>query len=232
MRPPAVIWHELECHAYAADLPLWRELARAEQGPVLDVGAGTGRVTNALTADGHEVVALDLDPLLLAEIHGVETVAADAQDFALDRRFGLIIVPMQTVQLLDDRPAFLQAARDHLLPGGLLAIAIVDTLEAFGVGGDESWLPAPDVAEIDGWRYSSQPVALREAGGMMLIDRVRTVWAPDGRRSSEPDRITLATLDADTLEREAAGSTFTPEPRRAVPPTDDHVGSTVVMLRA
>ena len=230
MRPPAVIWHELECHAYAADLPLWRELARAEQGPVLDVGAGTGRVTNALTADGHEVVALDVDPLLLAEIRGVETVAADAQDFALDRRFGLIIVPMQTVQLLDDRPAFLQAARHHLLPGGLLAIALVDTLEAFDSG--TPGLPAPDVAEIDGWRYASQPVALREAGGVMLIDRVRTVWAPDGRRSSEPDRITLATLDADTLEREAAAFTFTPEARRAIPPTEDHVGSTVVMLRA
>lgn len=228
MRPAAIIWHELECHAYSADLPLWRELAAREAGPILDVGAGTGRVARALAAAGHEVVALDRDPQLLAEIEGIETVAADAHDFALDRRFGLIVVPMQTIQLLTDRPAFLRTARAHLASGGLLALAIADAMEAFDP--TTPGLPPPDVAEIDGWRFSSQPVAMREAGGAMLIDRVRTTWSPDGARVSEPDRITLARLDAKTLEREAEG--FTPEPRREIAPTDDHVGSTVVMLRA
>jgi SAM-dependent methyltransferase len=228
MRPPAVIWHELECHAYAADLPLWRGLAAREEGPVLDVGAGTGRVARALAAEGHEVVALDRDPLLLAELDEVETVVADAQDFSLGRTFGLILVPMQTIQLLEDRRAFLRCARAHLAPGGLLAMAIADALEAFDP--TTPGLPEPDVAEIDGWRFSSQPVALRELGGLLHIDRVRTTWFPDGRRVSEPDRIALARLDADTLEREAEG--FTPEPPRLIDPTDEHVGSTVVMLRA
>ena len=27
--PPHVMWHEVECGRYAADLPLWAELARA-----------------------------------------------------------------------------------------------------------------------------------------------------------------------------------------------------------
>ncbi len=27
----AVVWHDLECGSYAADLPLWRELASAAQ---------------------------------------------------------------------------------------------------------------------------------------------------------------------------------------------------------
>jgi SAM-dependent methyltransferase len=35
---------------------------------VLDVGAGTGRVALALAADGHEVVALDREPDLLAAL--------------------------------------------------------------------------------------------------------------------------------------------------------------------
>ena len=233
MKDPAVIWHEIECHAYRADLPLWRELAQAEAGPILDVGAGTGRVALDLAAAGHEVVALDVDPVLLAEIEGVETVVADAQAFEIGsppQTFGLIVVPMQTIQLLADRPAFFGCARRHTAPGGLLAIAIADAMEAFGVGGDISVLPEPDVAELDGWRFSSQPVALRERDGVMLIDRVRTTWSPDGRRASEADRIALAALDADTLEREAEA--FTAEPRRQIDPTDDHVGSTVVMLRA
>jgi SAM-dependent methyltransferase len=228
MKDPAVIWHEIECHAYRADLPLWRELAEAERGPILDVGAGTGRVAMDLAAAGHEVVALDVDPVLLAEVEGVETVVADAQSFDLGRTFGLVIVPMQTVQLLPDRRAFFTCARRHLEPAGLLAIAIADAMEAFEP--TSPGLPEPDVAELDGWRFSSQPVALRERDGLMLIDRVRTTWTPDGRRVSEADRIALAALDAGTLEREAEG--FTPEPRRQIAATDDHVGSTVVTLRA
>ena len=41
---PLVVWHDVECGRYSADLALWRELAAREPGPVLDVGAGTGRV--------------------------------------------------------------------------------------------------------------------------------------------------------------------------------------------
>ncbi len=41
------IWHDAECGAYAADLALWEELAAAAGGPVLDLGCGTGRVALA-----------------------------------------------------------------------------------------------------------------------------------------------------------------------------------------
>jgi ubiquinone/menaquinone biosynthesis C-methylase UbiE len=41
----AALWHDLECGDYRDDLPSWRSLAATAGGPVLDVGAGTGRVT-------------------------------------------------------------------------------------------------------------------------------------------------------------------------------------------
>ena len=63
-----VLWHDLECGPYRADLPLWRWLAGREGGPVLDVGAGTGRVTLELAREGHELVALDRDAGLLREL--------------------------------------------------------------------------------------------------------------------------------------------------------------------
>ena len=53
------IWHDLECGAYAEDLPLWRSLASTYGDPVLDVGAGTGRVALDLARRGHRVTALD-----------------------------------------------------------------------------------------------------------------------------------------------------------------------------
>ena len=67
-RAPAasVAWHDAENGSYDADLFLWRELAESAHGPVLDLGAGTGRVAADLAAHGHEVVALDADAGLLA----------------------------------------------------------------------------------------------------------------------------------------------------------------------
>ena len=44
------VWHDVECASYEADLDLWRELAAAARGPVLDHGCGTGRVALDLAA--------------------------------------------------------------------------------------------------------------------------------------------------------------------------------------
>jgi SAM-dependent methyltransferase len=234
-----VAWHDVECGSYTADLALWRRLAIAAAGPVLDVGAGTGRVALRLAAAGHEVTALDRDGELLAELTRraaaedvrVETVVEDAADFALPRRFMLIAVPMQTIQLLPDagaRAGFLASAAAALLPGGRVALAITDALEAFD---DRTALPLPDLAEHDGLQYVSQPVAVREQPGAVRIERIRQIVAPGGRHSSEDDVIVLRTLDAETLAAEAAPHGLRAEEPLRIPPTDEHVGSTVVMLR-
>lgn len=236
-----VIWHDVECGSYAADLPLWRELAAAAGGPVLDVGAGTGRVALDLAAAGVDVHALDLEAVLLdallerATARGltVTTHVGDARDFALGAlRFPLILAPMQTVQLLggaDGRAAFLRSAGRHLAPGGLLVCAIADDVDAFD---EPIHVPVPDMQERDGVVYASRPVAIRDDGDGFVLERLRERVAADGTHQVTENRIRLDRLSAERLEAEAQQAGFSVEPRRAVTATDEHVGSEVVVLRA
>jgi SAM-dependent methyltransferase len=233
-----VLWHDIECGGYDLDLPLWRELADREGSPVLDIGAGTGRVALDLARRGHELVALDRDAALLDALRErgaglpISAVAADARDFALDRRFALVIVPMQTLQLLggaEGRAAFLRCARAHLRPGGLVAAALADALESFDA--DTDGLPEPDVAEIAGERYVSLPLAVVDEGPRAAIHRLRQVVASDGTHDDEHDVIRLDRVTSEELTAEGEELGLTPLPARRIPATDEYVGSTVVVLR-
>jgi SAM-dependent methyltransferase len=193
----AVIWHDLECGSYRADLPLWQELAQAtrpgaERGRILDVGAGTGRVALELARTGHSVTALDLDPVLLGALKqraahlDIELACADARAFELSRHdFDLCVVPMNTIQVLGGsaaRSAFLRRARAHLRPGGLLACAIVTVVEPFDCSrGDVG--PSAETARVDGVLYVSQATRVSVLERRLLIERERRIIPPAGRQA-------------------------------------------------
>lgn len=233
-----VVWHDLECGAYGEDLELWRGLAAAHGDPVLEIGAGTGRVALMLAAEGHEVTALDNDAELLEALGeragklNVNTVLADAREFSLRPRFALCIVAMQTIQLFggsEGRLSFLSSARAHLRPGGRLALALSEQLEPF-TAGPGALLPLPDICERQGTVFSSQATAVREHSDGFVLERRREVVDHFGAHRISHDEITLASLSAQRLEREAARAGLRPAGREVVPATDDYVASTVVML--
>lgn len=237
MTAPSATWHDVEHGSYEADLPLWRELATGAGGPILDLGAGTGRVAADLAAQGHEVVALDSDAELLAELAArtaaVTTVHADARGFDLGTSFALILAPMQLVQILgghEPRAAMLERVHAHLLPGGLLAAALSDPRDALPADA-AAVPPLPDMLERDGWVYSSQPLSVYEDGGRVVIERRRQAVSPTGALQEQDARIELDLLSVDEFENEARRAGLEPSDRRVIPETLDHIGSTVVLCR-
>jgi SAM-dependent methyltransferase len=231
----AVIWHEVECGAYDADLALWEALADGSEGPVLDLGCGAGRVSLHLGRRGHEMIALDVDPDLIetlgARAQGlpIEPVLGDARGFELDRDITLAIAPMQLMQLLrgpEERLECLGCIAAHLLPGGRIALAIVEELPA-PVDGVQ---PLPDVREVDAWVYSSLPLETAVEGPEIAIRRLRQTVSPSGELSEEENEIRICKLTAGQLEAEGAAVDLKPLARHRIPATDLHVGSTVVVL--
>jgi SAM-dependent methyltransferase len=230
MNSATVVWHDIECGGYTADLPLWLELAAAAGGPILDVGAGTGRVALCLARAGHTVHALERDPELVAALAArtgrlrVSTTLGDACDFRMPIDFALCIVPMQTVHLLDDRPAFLRCAHAALAPGGRLAIALLGE----GVEEFEMELDA-DRAILDGVIYESSPTAVRFQPDAIVLERRRRTRA--GRRVERADDLVrLAVVDPAELAAVAEEVGFRHLGSRWVEPTGDQVGSEILLL--
>ncbi len=119
---------------YRDDLPFYRGLVRDYGGPVLELGAGTGRLSAALASSGAKVVAVDASEPMLAAARGhlaaarlaqnVELVRADMRSLELGRTFPLVLAPFNTLMHAytpRDQDRTLATVRRHLACGGAFA---------------------------------------------------------------------------------------------------------------
>lgn len=132
------------------DLPAYLQLGSQFGAPILDLGAGLGRIGHALLKDGHSVVLLEKDPAYCHELQHLCThltpteqencwiVNADftTEDWfathkvlndssnSVPTKFGLIILGLRTIHLLSpiEQNAVLSNAIEHLHPNGALVI--------------------------------------------------------------------------------------------------------------
>ena len=117
------------------DVPFWTRVAARAQGPVLELGCGTGRVTRPLAKAGIDVVGIDRSPAMLERLQipsptsRIPVVRGDirALPFA-DAAFPMVIAPYGILQSLiraRDLAATLASVARVVKPGGTFGIDLV-----------------------------------------------------------------------------------------------------------
>lgn len=175
----------------------WAHLIAAG-GEVLDVAAGSGRHARLMAAHGARVVALERDPAalaLLAQLDGVEAVAADLEDgspwpLPAERRFAAVIVTNYL-----HRP-LLPHLLDVLAPGGVLLYeTFAQGNETLGKPSNPAFLLAPGelldvvrgrlrvVAFEDGFEATPRPAMVQR---ICAVREARAALNASGGTSGPP----------------------------------------------
>jgi SAM-dependent methyltransferase len=116
------------------DLPFWLELAEHEAGPIVEWGAGTGRIATPLARSGHDVTAVEISGEMVSrgrekggESGSAEWITGDMRHADPSREFRLAVCAFNSFLCLtgpDDALTFLANAAAHLKPGGMLGIEV------------------------------------------------------------------------------------------------------------
>ena len=222
----AAIWQQVEFGSYGADLPLWTELAEAADGPVLELGAGAGRVGLHLAAALESTASERGLPL--------STVAADLAspaDFRLPSRPKLAIGPLHVIQVLDGaaRPSLLGRLGDLMEPGSTVALTVVDESTLLSAGAAAKQI-LPDMRELDGWVYSSEPLWVQVGDEALTVRRLRERVSPEGWMERTVQDEILRRVTPDRLELEAEEVCLRRAGRRQIRSGPNEADSTAVLL--
>jgi SAM-dependent methyltransferase len=98
---------------------------------ILDLGCGTGRISQWLAEQGHRIVAVDQSLEMLRHVprhSNIVPIHADIEALTLDWKFDGVVLASYLVNTADQaqRARFLVACRDHVTEHGIVVIQRVD----------------------------------------------------------------------------------------------------------
>jgi len=137
--------YDLELRNFSDDLAFYRRHLPAKPCTILELGCGTGRVSRALTADGHALTGIDLSfPMLAAAGLAASAPAPhyacmDMTALAFRTTFAAVIAPYNTLNLLTE-PEALRACLSQ----------VHQLLDRDGILLLQLYIPAPDLRALDG----------------------------------------------------------------------------------
>lgn len=183
--------------AYPREAAAW--LVGRGAAEILELGAGTGKLTAELLALGHDVLATDPDPSMLAVLRerlpAARTRVASAEETGLPDRSVDVVVAAQCFHWFDLDHALPEIAR-VLKPGGMLALAWnqrderIPWVRRLGRIIDSQGQPAEP----------AQPLVASELFGF-VEERTFTIWQ-DVNRETLVDLV-LSRSNVAVLEKEA-----------------------------
>lgn len=128
--------YQLQYANYRDDISFYSRLAqRLNATHILEIGAGSGRVSIPLARRGFEVTGLELSSQMLELGHenalregvDIKFVLGDAREFKLEQKFPLVIAPFNALMhlySLSDQDKALDSIKTHLEPGGVFAFDV------------------------------------------------------------------------------------------------------------
>jgi len=143
---------------YAAEHVAW--LLDGVQGRVLDLAAGSGKLTRAVQGLGFDVVAVDPDEKMLSRVEDAETLIGTAESIPLPDASVAAVTVGQAWHWFDPAAAGAELAR-VLEPGGRLGLIwnirdarhpfVAALAEAMGPSPAEAMIDADDVGPVPGF---------------------------------------------------------------------------------
>lgn len=208
-------------------------LARATAGPILDLAAGSGRLTVPLVRSGRQVTALDLSDDMLAHLRCalpghpmVECVVADMRCFSLEHRYGLIVIGATSITLLDraGRSLLYANVRRHLAADGVFAFTVAGGASAESLSESrEQEISVPGPGGEETYLFSQQ---IEEDGAARVVNWVRVADLVDGGEVTVLAS-RLRVLRSEALSRELVDAGFAAP---AVSPVRTHRGEDILLL--
>ncbi|MFC4438785.1 MULTISPECIES: class I SAM-dependent methyltransferase [Natrialbaceae] len=202
------------------DVQFYVDLAHEADGPVLEVGCGTGRVYLELLRAGVDADGIDVSSGMLevlrekAAVEGLEPSVreADVTSFRQDREYALVIVPFRAflhLTTVEEQLAALERIHDALAPGGRLALNVFTPNFEVICEGYGEW--EETTVELEGETYTHRTMT-ELIDEVEQLARIRSVvLASDGEQLFERDaRIALVSRrEFELLFRQSPFSSWT-----------------------
>ncbi len=187
------------------DVTFYRLFAAEHGGPILELGAGTGRITIPLARDGHDVTALEQMVPMIDRLYErlerepdlvrarVHVVRGDLRRFRVPapagrraRSFPLVIAPFNVLMHLYDRrelERMLRSVREHLAPRGLFVFDVrMPDIRSFTRDPERAFKCAPLRDPRDGVLFQTSELFAYDATSQ--VQMITSVY----REAEEPHR--------------------------------------------